>query len=293
MVHGNAFKGALLMCSANVAYCIMACMVKCVAYLNSYTTTLFRFLIGLGIIGLLAMSGRINLSFVNKKGLFIRGIMGGAAIAISFLSITKLGLLKAGIIIQLYPVFATIFGWIMLKERLSIVPAISILCSFSGVCLLLADRPGPHAQIFSIGLYDAIAILGALLGGLTVILVKKLQATDSTPSIFFAQCLGGFWIVLIPASVDMGSISLCASFLLVAIGILATVGQLLSTDSYRYLPIATASALVMMLPLFTSIAGIILFHERLGVPGYIGAGIVLVSTVGMLGKKPIFVRKGV
>jgi drug/metabolite transporter (DMT)-like permease len=284
MVRGGTIKGALFMSSANVSFCAMACMVKYVAHLNVYTTTLFRFLVGMGIMGLLAMSGRISLSFVNKPALFARGLMGGASIAISFLSIAKLGLIKAGIIIQLYPMFAAIFGWVLLKERLSIGAMLSIIGSFGGVCLLLTDHPGAGFVSPGIGLYEVIALFGTLLGGLTVVLVKKLQSTDSTPAIFFAQCLIGFWIVLIPASIDTGSISLNASLVLVAIGICATVGQLLSTDSYRYLSIATGSALVMIMPLLTSFAGMALFHERLGVQGYIGAAIVIASMAGALWK---------
>lgn len=286
MVRSGAIKGALFMSSANISFCAMACMVKSVAHLNVYTTTLFRFLVGIGILGLLALSGKIKLSFVNKSGLLVRGLMGGTAIAISFLSITKLGLIKAGIIIQLYPLFAAIFGWVLLKERLSIGATVSIIGAFSGVCLLLTDHSGAGHFTLSVGLYEMIALFGALLGGLTVVLVKKLQSTDSTPAIFFAQCLVGLWIVLIPASIDTGSIDLGASLILVAIGVLATVGQLLSTDSYKYLPIATCSALVMVSPLLNCIAGMALFNERLTMQTGIGATIVVLSTAIALWKKP-------
>jgi drug/metabolite transporter (DMT)-like permease len=286
MVRGGTIKGALFMSSANVSFCVMACMVKYVSHLNIYTTTLFRFLIGLGILGLLALSGKIKLSFVNKSGLFVRGLMGGTAIAISFLSITKLGLIKAGIIIQLYPVFAAIFGWIILKERVSIGATLSIIGSFGGVCMLLTDHQGARLESPGIGPYEVIALFGALLGGLTVVLVKKLQSTDSTPAIFFAQCLVGLWIVLIPASIDTGSINLGTSLILVAIGVFATVGQLLSTDSYKYLPIATCSALVMVSPLLNCIAGMALFNERLTMQTGIGATIVVLSTTIALWKKP-------
>jgi drug/metabolite transporter (DMT)-like permease len=284
MVRGSAMRGVLFMSSANISFCAMACMVKYVAHLNVYTTTLFRFLIGIGIIGLLAMSGRISLSFVNKPGLFTRGLMGGASIAISFLSIAKLGLIKAGIIIQLYPLFAAIFGWVLLRERLSIVTMLSIVSSFLGVSLLLTDRPGAGHVLPGIGIYELVGIFGALLSGLTVVLIKKLQSTDSTPAIFFAQCLVGLWIVLIPASLDRGPINLNASVALVAIGVLATVGQLLSTDGYRYLSIAAGSAFVMVMPVLTSCAGMALFHERLGIHGYIGSAIVLASTAGVVWK---------
>ncbi|MBN1130772.1 MAG: DMT family transporter [Chitinispirillaceae bacterium] len=269
-------KGVMFMSSANVSFCIMACMVKYVSYLNVYTTTLFRFLVGIGILGLLALGGWIDLRFINKSGLFIRGVMGGTAIAISFLSIVKLGLIKAGVIIQLYPLFAALFGWVLLREKMKRWTTVSIAAAFLGVCLLITDRSG--SDFSAVGWYEAIAVFGALVGGLTVVLVKKLQATDSTPAIFFAQCLVGFWIVLIPATVDSQPVTVNASLILVAIGIFATIGQLLSTDSYRYLSIATGSVLVMGMPVFTGLAGAFLFHERLHLQGYAGAGIVLIAT---------------
>jgi drug/metabolite transporter (DMT)-like permease len=287
MSENSVLKGVVLMSSANLSYCLMACMVKYVSHLNVYTTTLFRFTVGIGILGLLALGGRIHLHFINKTGLFVRGLMGGTAIAISFLSIVKLGLIKAGIIIQLYPLFAAIFGWVLLRERLSRGATIAIAAAFLGVCLLITDQSNRYERLFAFGWYEAIAVFGALIGGLTVVLVKKLQSTDSTPAIFFAQCLVGLWIVLIPATVDAGPVTVNTSLILVAIGVFATVGQLLSTDSYRYLPIATCSALVMALPLFTCIAGTVLFHERLGVRGYIGAGIVLLSTTVALYKSSV------
>jgi drug/metabolite transporter (DMT)-like permease len=277
VVHGKIYKGALLMSSANISFCVMACLVKYVSHLNVYTMTLFRFLIGIGIIGILAMGGRISLSFVNKPGLFFRGLLGGSAIAISFLSITKLGLIKAGIIIQLYPVFATLFAWLLLRERIIPGLVLATIAALFGVYLLLLDtRAG--MGILSVGRYEGIALFGAMLGGLAVVSVKSLQKTDSTPTIFFAQCLVGLWIVLLPATVAPGSITLGASLALVAIGLFATAGQLLSTDSYRYLSVAQGSALIMMSPLLNCIAGMALFHEHLSLQTGIGAGIVMVST---------------
>jgi len=280
----NTIKGALLMSSANVAFCAMACLVKYVSFLNVYTTTLFRFMIGMGIIGILAMSGKISLSFVNKPGLFVRGLLGGISIAISFFSITKLGLIKAGIIINLYPIFATLLSRFMLNERLSPAKVIAIIGAFAGVCVIMLEK-GRGGLDTGVGFYEALAVFGSFVGGLTVVSVKQLQKTDSTPAIFFAQCLVGLWIVLVPASIKPASISLSVSMLLISIGVLATVGQLLSTYSMLYMSVATGAAMILVTPLFNAAAGILLFHEQLTVHTIIGSVIILLSTGFSLWKR--------
>lgn len=274
----NLFKGALLMSTANVAFCAMACLVKYVSSVNVYTTTLFRFLIGLGVLGILAMSGRVKLAFVDKPALFLRGLMGGVAICIGFFSITRLGIIKASVIVYMYPVFATLFGCLLLRERVSARKIAATAGAFAGACVLLFDKKSSAGLFAGFGLYEIVAITGAVIAGLTVVSVKKLHETDSTVAIFFAQCLVGLWIVLIPASVDTGTISLPSSIIMVAIGLLATAGQLLSTDSYRYMSVSNGSLLVMISPILSCMAGVLFFHEHMTIRTISGAAIVLGST---------------
>ena len=168
-------RGAAYMVLANFAFCAMACLVKQLSSMNIYTTTMFRFLIGLGIIGVLAMSGRIRLDFVNKPGLFLRGFMGGASIGIAFFTITRLGIAKSSIIVNTYPIFAVIFGRFLLGERLSVGKIAAVAGGLFGIFLLIAGgRSGGHGIFNSFGIYETIGIAGAALGGLTVVSVKKL-----------------------------------------------------------------------------------------------------------------------
>jgi drug/metabolite transporter (DMT)-like permease len=107
MTHAT-IRGISLMLGSNLVFCIMACLVKTSTGCSAWMTTLFRFLLGIGIICFFAMSGRIRLNFVNSKGLFLRGAIGGISTAIFFYSITRIGLVRAGFIVGLYPAFATL-----------------------------------------------------------------------------------------------------------------------------------------------------------------------------------------
>jgi drug/metabolite transporter (DMT)-like permease len=246
-------------------------------------TTLFRFLMGIGIVGLFAMSGRIQLEFINNRGLFVRGILGGVSTAIFFLSISRIGLIKAGFIACTYPAFAALFGQIILKERLSPLQWLSIGGSLAGIGLLMGGAAGGFFR--AIGPFELLALAGAMLSGLTIVSIKKLQATDSTSAIFFAQCLVGSLVVFIPASMAPVHIVPGTLGILLTIGVLSTVGQLLMTSGYRHISVATGSLLVMTAPVLNCMAGKLLFHEPFSLLMAAGAVVILGSSAGVFFEK--------
>lgn len=275
-------RGVMLMLGANIVFCFMACLVRLLSDTNVWMTTLFRFLVGIGIVSLIAMSGKIRLEFVNNKGLYIRGCIGGISTAIFFYSITRLGLIRAGFIASLYPVFAVLFGYFFLKEQISVIKGAALTGALIGVVFLMND-PNKTGGIFgSIGVNELIALFGTMLAGLTVVSIKKLQSTDSTVAIFFAQCLIGTCIVFVPASSHTGMISSASLLVLIAMGVLATAGQLLSTSSYKYINVSTGSLIVMTTPVFNAVAGIVFFHEAFTLQMVIGATIVMIALGAMV-----------
>jgi drug/metabolite transporter (DMT)-like permease len=230
----------------------------------------------------LAMSGKISLSFVNTRILFLRGLTGGISTALVFFSIGKLGLIKTGFIFNTYPVFAAVFGVLFLKEPVSRVKWIALFSALFGMFLLLHDGSSGNSIYFNIGKYELLAIAGTILAGLTIVIIKKLHSTDSTSAIFFAQCLVGICIVAVPASVGSLQISPSRLSILLTIGILATAGQLMLTRSYRDISISTGSLIVMTGPLFNCLAGLTVFHETFTFPMVTGAVIMLAASATAL-----------
>ncbi|HNT36617.1 MAG TPA: EamA family transporter, partial [bacterium] len=97
-------KGFLLMMGANVTFCVMSGLIRNASNIDAYKTTLFRFIIGLALLGVAAIAGKIKLRFVNIRFLFLRGIFGGLAVFFFFLSIAKLGVGKGTVLNSLYPI---------------------------------------------------------------------------------------------------------------------------------------------------------------------------------------------
>jgi drug/metabolite transporter (DMT)-like permease len=290
----SPIKGILFMTLSNLSFCAMACMVKCAPETGAFVTALVRFTIGMSLLGILALTGRISLKFVDKKALFQRGILGGTAICLGFMGLVHLGMIRASLITFTYPVFAALFSIPILRERVTPAKMLSIFGSFLGVALILAGGSDARTLLNGFGLYESITLAGAIIGGLALVYVKKLHATDSSAAIYFSQCLVGFWIVLIPAAGTAPVITMKAGTALLGVGIFATIGQLIMTESYRYMTVATGSLLVMSGPIFNVIAGALFFGEKMTVWMFVGAAVIFGSCIPVLytGKSPSGRRAG-
>ncbi len=265
------------MVSSSVAFCVMAALVRYASQIDAATVVLFRFVIGLGLLGAAALFGRIRLEFVDGRLLILRGLVGGLAVFLFYLSIAKLGLGKGTVIVHAYPVFAVILSRLILKEPITLGKAIAIAVALSGVALMTAGMDSTTSVLQSVGLYEALAVLGAICMALAMVLVKKLHSTDSTYTIYFAQCVVGLWLVFIPANTGGTEIGYGGAAILLGIGVAAAMGQLLMTEGFKYVSVFAGSLLDMLFPVLSLLVGVILFHEHLSSIELIGAVVVVTA----------------
>jgi drug/metabolite transporter (DMT)-like permease len=267
-------KGAALMALASTFFCMTACLVKCGWHIGVYRMAFFRFVIGLGLIAIAVMSGRIRLVFNNKKLLFLRGLTGGIPIVIGLISITKLGLGKGMVLICSYPIFASVISAVFLKERLRLFDIGAILTAIAGIYFIAyEEQQGLSLLVF--GGYELLAILGAMIAGITVSVIRKLHDTDDSLAIYFAQCAVGMWLVLGPSLSSEGSVDLNDVFILLGIGVTVTIGQLLMTEGFKYVPVKTGSLLLMLEPVLCYVAGVAIFKEDLTLSSVFGSVLVI------------------
>lgn len=273
----HSTKGVLLMFCSGVAFCGMSTLIRYASSIDSSRVALCRFVIGLALLGTAALLGKIRLTFVHGPLLFLRGLTGGFAVFFFFLSIAKLGMGKGTVISFSYPVFATVFSGIFLKERIGFSKAVLVATALMGIYFMTTNGDSASSLLLSVGRFEMLAVLGSIFAGIAVVLVKKLHDTDTTYAIFFAQCAIGVWLVIIPANVASTSIGYSGGVILLCIGIAAATGQLLMTEGFRHVTVVTGSLLGMLVPILNLLVGALLFHESLSMRALLGAVIVILS----------------
>jgi drug/metabolite transporter (DMT)-like permease len=273
------------MALASTFFCMAGCLVKYGSYIGVYRIAFFRFVIGFGLIAIAVMSGRITLVFNNKKLLFLRGLTGGIAILIGLVSITKLGLGKGMVLICSYPIFASVISAVFLKERLRLFDIGAILTAIAGIYFIAyEEQQGFSMLVF--GKYELLAVLGAVIAGVAVSLIRKLHDTDSSLAIYFSQCVVGMWLVFGPSFSNEGSVGVNGVFILLGIGVTVSVGQLLMTEGFKYVPVKTGTLLLMLEPVLCYIAGVTIFSEHLTVYSVLGSLLVIgACAVVLAGRK--------
>jgi drug/metabolite transporter (DMT)-like permease len=283
MTRRETFKGAALIVGSSAAFAGMSVLVKQVSSLgiDTYKTTLFRFVIGLALLSTAAMFGKIRLVFVNGRLLFLRGLLGGIVVFLFFLTISNVGIAKGTVLTYTSPIFAGLFSVFLLKEHIGLGKWLAIGVAIAGIYLVAASKAGGVSWT-SFGLYELLGITAGVLSGLIKCLIKKLHATDTSYSIFFAQCAVGIWVVVVPANLVPCEIGYVGGALLLGVGVLAAVGQLICTEGYRHLPVSLASLLELSLLVFNLVLGVLIYREPLSLVGLIGSGMVLASCAAVI-----------
>jgi len=319
MSSGNRshIAGVLVMSSSSVLFAVMSALIKYgkTLSLDPSMMVMYRFAIGLALMGSLAMFGRIRLDFHKGWLLFGRGFIGGIAVVIFYLSIYYVGMAKGSAINYSYPIFATIGGAIFLGEKVPLRSWVAVVACFVGIGLIAmsgvsadggappgspaapaagveAPAPAPvadqtegsdgaeaadGAQQEPGFVWYLVAILGAVLAGAAVVTVKKLRETDSSYAIYYAQCAMGFWIVAVPASLNHAEISYWGGSVLIMIGLVAAAAQLTMTWAFRHTTVATGSLLGMLAPVFNIPVGLLVFGEEVSGSAVVGIAVVLAS----------------
>lgn len=285
MVQTREARGITLLLLANVAFTIMACLIRYAQVENAGITALFRFTVGIVALVTLTFAGKIDLRFNNRSGLLWRGVLGGFAIGFGFYGITTLGLIKASLIINTYPLFATLFGAILLKEKPPLRVILAMIVAFCGIMLVLSKGDALFAISMDFNIPTVITFAGACIGGLAVVQVKELSKSESSSAIYMAQCLVGAILMLIPAGIKPIALTSGALYTLLFMGLFATIGQLCITEGIRHVRIATSSLLAMVGPILTILSGIFFFQEQLESKAILGMLLTLGAVFSTVYKK--------
>lgn len=273
-----------------VASFVFAIMGVCVKLASAYFTTA-EIVLCRGLVGMLFILVLIRLRGGTLKTPLAwhhlwRGVVGVCALWLWFASIALLPLATAVTLNYMSPIWiaAILFGanWWRRQRRFDWRLALAIGMSFTGVLLLL--RPSMQTEQW---LGGALALSSGMLAALAYLQVKRLgQMGEPEYRVVFyfslTSAVGGLFGTLLAephASTGLQAPGIAGGVLLLAIGITATAAQMAMTRAYRLGNTLLTANLQYTGIVFSSIWGILIWHDTMAWPSWLGIGAILASGV--------------
>jgi drug/metabolite transporter (DMT)-like permease len=235
---------------------------------------LARFVVGFALVATL-FRRELALGQVFRDPLLVqRGVVGGICTAAFYLTIDHLGAGRAVFINNAYVVFAGLLAVPLLGERFH--PG--LVAGGAGAMLGLALLTDAFGGQRPFGLYDVVALAGAVGAAYVVITIRQLHATAHTATIFASQCAWGILLCLGPALLHAAPVSPAAGLGLLVSGLMAGGGQLLMTRAFREMPVARGTLIQTLVPVGVAAGGLAFFGERLSPDELTGGALILAGT---------------
>ena len=257
-------------CTALMAACVR------IASLEIPQSEIVFFRNFIGLILLLPIVINRRLSFRTKKlgTHLIRSIFGFTTMYLYFYALAKLQLADAVVLVYTYPLFVSLFAFMILGERLNRNSKVSIIVGFVGVCCLFH----PSSAIASVA--GLIGLLAGLSAGVAQISIKKLSLTESGLLIvvFFAFFSSIF--SLVPMLFEFVMPDTRNWLILIAIGCLGNLAQLTLTRAYKLAPASQVAPIGYSSLVFAGLIGFLLWNETPDL--WMLVGTVFVAVAGIL-----------
>ncbi len=226
---------------------------------SPWLALLFRAGVGMVVVMAVYMpKRRVNFRRALLSGkLVARGILGALGTAAYYLTLPVLGAGKATLIGNTWVIWSSILAVFVLGELLTTRKIIGSAIAIFGIVFLVGLQGGDFTQM---GRYELVAITGAFLAAVVVVIIRQLTLTETSGTIFASQC-GYTALLALPFIVTLpvpGALDLA---LLTAAALLAATGQLAMTEGFRFLPVSIGGAFQILLPLTITISGILFFKE--------------------------------
>ncbi|MDP3849548.1 MAG: DMT family transporter [Luteolibacter sp.] len=249
---------------------------------DGWIASLFRGIVGLLVVFALHGRGRglrMDRLFANRL-VALRGVVGGLAIIIFYVTIVKLGAARAVILNLTYPVFASAIAALWLKEKLSRASVIWMLVGLCGLAIFLSG----DGKLFHPSAYDLLALSGAASAGWVVVIIRKLRHQEHPATIFASQALYSL-LIACPVVARLPQIPPVAWAGLTFAAIVVAIAQLEMTRAYQIMSVAKGSSIQMLLPIVTGIGGFLCFGETFQRMEILGATLTLLATWRVVARK--------
>ena len=220
-------KAILYMIFSAIAFSLMGSVVKYLSTFNVYQVVFFRSVGTLLFTIPLVLKQKVPFLGNNKKWLIIRGITGVISLTCFFQSLNYLAVGTAVSLRYTSPIFAAIFAFIFLKEKIKPIQWVLFLIAFIGVLII----KGFGTDVNSIGLF--FVIMSAIFLGIMFILIRKIGDSEN-PLIIINHFMVMAFVFGGRMSIDCWKNPSSIEWLsLLSLGVFGYVGQLYMTKALQ------------------------------------------------------------
>lgn len=268
------------MLAAILFFAIMNVLIKTVPRIGSVEIVFFRSIVSFLISFIALKKLGISLWGSNKKWLIIRGVAGSIGLLLFFATIKQMPLASAVAIQYLSPIFTTVLGIFIVKEKVFSIQWLFFLISFIGVILIQGFDPRVTQLQLLIGISSAIA------SGVAYNSIRKLKLSEHPLVIIFY-----FPLITIPITgiylifTGWTTPNLLEFIILLAIGLATQFAQYFMTKAYQLEDLSKVSSVQYIGIVFALILGFLLFNESYTMKSFIGIIIVFTGVVLNIGFK--------
>jgi drug/metabolite transporter (DMT)-like permease len=258
---------------AGFLFSLMNVSVKLIPHIPAIEIILFRSVFSLVLTYILLKREKLPVFGTNKKLLILRGVAGSIGLMAFFYTLQNIPLASAVTLNYLAPVFTTILGIFIVKERVSGRQFIYFGISFIGV--LVIEGFDPRISVFDL----SIALIASLAMGVAYNVIRKLKNTEHPLVIMFYfpfitipfAAVASYYFWVLPTGWDW--------VILLAVGLLTQFAQYFMTLAYQNAQLSKVASLSYIGIIYALGFGFFIFGESFSIMAYLGMALVLLGVI--------------
>lgn len=265
--------GIRYMLISSLFFSVMNLLVKMVPHIPAIEIVFFRSAISLALSYVTLLKVKVNVFGNNRKLLVSRGLTGATALILYFLTLQVIPLASAVTIQFLSPIFTSIMGIFIVKEKVKPWQWLFFAIAFGGVVVIQGFDPRIPLLIGLLG------VVSSFFSGLSYNFIRKLGAREHALVIVFyfplvtmpitgIYCLF-FWVQ--PVGIEW--------LILILIGVMTQFAQYFMTRAYQSEELSKVSPLKYFGVLYALILGYVFFDETFSWITYMGMIMVVIGVI--------------
>jgi drug/metabolite transporter (DMT)-like permease len=268
--------GALCVLSASFTFAVLGALVKVVSVsLTNEMVVFFRNFCALFFIlpwiWYSRPPGGVRTSYLPLH--LLRSVAGLGGMYCFFYVIAHLQLSESFLLMSTAPLFIPVIAYVWLREPVMSKVRSAIIIGFIGIILIL--KPG-------MGVFRPIALIGlgaGILGATAMVSIRRMSASEPTIRIVFYFTVFGTLISAVPLAWSWQAPKPEIWWLLILMGLLASVGQFLLTKGYSLAPAAQVGPFTYGNVVFATFLGWMFWGEGLDSLTWVGAFLICIAGI--------------